>query len=307
MPSEETWERALADAGVAPGYVRGIEFPGLTGTRIATHIPPGSSAGTGGAFDLTPEERRTANEDRGSHRIVHSGDMDEVAMLGILRAQLEHVRQFDAEPGSYQATVAINESLTPLYGGEPGGAVVYLALPMMRDAQAAGARIVRRVHGPQFGKFYDPNFGLLYRTEVEPGSIETLPMRTVVFGAHADAFVRLIGDDEDEAVGFLVMHTRPEAGAWWVALKEDEMFQNLSATSPAWRPSPEAIAAGTGRGQGERLAASRSTSRPRAPTRSLGREPVLVRLVDSGGNQPDVPGPNCCFSTNRAASRTTRP
>jgi hypothetical protein len=45
----------------------------------------------------------------------------------------------------------VNESLNSLYGGRAGGAVVYNALPLIRDATAAGARLIRNVYGPQSG------------------------------------------------------------------------------------------------------------------------------------------------------------
>jgi hypothetical protein len=236
---EELWSRALDDAGIEPSHVQRIGFDRPMGPkRLALHIPPGGMPG--GTFELSRAERAVVAKSSGGHRVLHVTDGEEPGLLGVLRAQLEHVRQFDAQRGSYQLSSAINASLDELYSGRLGGAIVYLAMPMMRDGTAAGGRLIRKVFGPQPGKFYDPVFGPLYRTDKEPGDLESLPMRTVVFAAiHAEAFERWASVREMGQQ--LLADAHPDAPTWWEALKADDLFVHLSKSAPAYNPDQDDI------------------------------------------------------------------
>jgi hypothetical protein len=240
MSADELWKRALDHAGVQAEHVRRIELPGLSSTRIAQHVPPNTTASNPGPFAYSNEELAIVNRDADVHRVVHTGGIEEPALIGLLRSQLEHVRQFDSQFESYFLTNIINASIHEEYKHGRGGAVVYLALPMMRDAQAAGAELIRASFGPQFGKFGDPYFGLLYRTDREPGSLNSLPQRTVVFAAiHADAFEQLLGGDESARQH--LHRVDPAAPNWWTRLKADDLFGHLSKSAPAFKPTAEEI------------------------------------------------------------------
>lgn len=240
MSNQEAWERALQDAEVAADLVDRIELPRFASDRIAQHLPPGTTAGPGGPFAYRNDEVESLNQDADRHRIVHTAGIDEVALPGLLRSQLEHVRQYESQRGSYVLTNAINGSTTEEYGNRPGGAIVYLAMPMMRDAQAAGARLIRALYGPQFGRFGESSFGLLFRTDREPGTLDTLPQRTVVFGAlHAEAFENWIGGEESANAHLEDAH--PDAPEWWSTLKADELFGHLRKSAPAFTPAAEDI------------------------------------------------------------------
>lgn len=234
MTTDELWSMALEDADIDPSHVRRIGFddPPQSG-RMAEHIPPGSASG--GVFSLSAAERAIADEHMADHRIVHVTRAEEPGLIGILRAQLEHVRQFDAQPGTYRLTAAINNALSEPYGGRLGGAVVYMSMPMMQDGTAAGGRLIRKTFGPQPGKYYDPYFGRLYRTDREPGDLDSFPMRTVVFAAiHAEAFERWAGSQS--VCRRLLETAHRDAPDWWEALKADELFVHLSKSAPAYNP-----------------------------------------------------------------------
>jgi hypothetical protein len=244
VKTNDLWKRALDDAGLDESAVRRVVLAGgpeVRGSRYAIHFPPGAT-GRPAMTDLSDSEAAEIDRDTSGHRVAHVAEVEhEPGLLGLLRAQLEHVRQWDAEQGSYKLTFEINGSLDRLYAGKLGGAVVYHALPLIRDGTAAGGRLIRAVYGPQFGRFHDTHFGPLYRTEREPGSLDTLAQRSVVFGAiHAEELDRW-------ATGYglnlnaVLSKANPEAPQWWEALLADDLFGHLRKSAPAFDPSVEEI------------------------------------------------------------------
>lgn len=242
MNSDDLWGRALDDAGLDESVVRRVVLEGGARTsRYAQHFPPGTTARPA-MTELTDAEAAEIDSDTTGHRVAHVSTVDhEPGLLGVIRAQLEHVRQWDAQPGSYKLTTEINASLDPLYAGRLGGAVVYNALPLMSDGTAAGARLIRNVYGPQFGRYRDPLLGRLYRTDRAPGSLDTLPQRTVVFGAiHAEALDEW-ATGRDLNLDRVLAQAHPDAAEWWEALLADDLFEHLRKSAPAYDPSVDEI------------------------------------------------------------------
>lgn len=54
--------------------------------------------------------------------------------------------------------------------------MVYNAVPMLRSANAAAARLVTEKFGPQVGRLGDPQLGQVFRTDYAPIPLEELPV-----------------------------------------------------------------------------------------------------------------------------------
>jgi len=206
---------------------------------IARHLIPGGTIEA--RPDLSDEERASLNADTSVHRIAHVSEAEPEALLGLLRAQLEHVRQWQFQRDTYELCNYINASLDPLYANKAGGAVVYNAIPFIREATAAGGKLIRSVYGPQYGKFYDPSFGPLYRIDHEPAALEEFPRRSIVFAAiHAAAFEQWAARHNFTLEATLQL-VHPEGSRWWTLLNEDELFGHLAGSAPAYNPTTAEI------------------------------------------------------------------
>ena len=105
MNSDGLWKRALDDADLDHSAVRRVVLEGGARTsRYAQHFPPGTTARPT-MTDLTDEEAAEIDSDTTGHRVAHVSTVDhEPGLLGVIRVQLEHVRQWDAQQGNYRLT-----------------------------------------------------------------------------------------------------------------------------------------------------------------------------------------------------------
>jgi len=135
-----------------------------------------------------------------------------------------------------------SDALHEVYGESgPGGAVIYNAQPMMRDASAHAAALVTRVFGPQVGRLRDPQFGPLFRTDNEPEAPELFARRVVVYAAiHSGAVMEAAGGEA--SLDAQLQLVSPAAPRWWEKVVGDERFRSLGASAVEFVPTPEQIA-----------------------------------------------------------------
>jgi len=245
---EELWPRALADAGFSPEELVLLALEGTPEERGApggswARMQPGGVPAASDDWPFTEEELAPARERPDLPKVAAYTGVDPAALLALLRHSLQTVRQATATRTAYAFAVDASDALHRVYRESgPGGAVVYNAQPMMRDASAHAAALVTRVFGPQLGRLRDPEFGPLFRTDNEPEALEIFPRRVVVYAAlHGGAVAQFLGGEESlEAQLQLVS---PAAPRWWDRLMGDELFRSLSASAVAFVPTPEEIAA----------------------------------------------------------------
>ena len=240
---EELWEKAREDTGLGPGDVVLVPVNSIGARRQRCFfMPPGEAAG--GMFDAGPDAD-AVDEVQADPRVVlnTSGLTDEPALLGLMRHGLELAR---VHRSAYQLYVfsfgVLHPALGAVYGrAGPGGAVMFNAIPVVRNANAAAAALVTRVFGPQVGRLWDREFGPLFRLEREVVPLEDLPRLSVVFAAlWSDAVDERLLQISDDPVDVL-RDLHASAPEWWEILRNDELFRNLSRAAVVFKPTPEEI------------------------------------------------------------------
>jgi hypothetical protein len=240
--TEDLWQRALADAELDDSIVRRVALKGEADTsRYSQHFPPGATARPT-MTDLTDEEAAEIDADTSGHRVAHVSTTDhEPGSLGMMRAQLEHVRQWDARRTSYDLSFEVNGSLNSLYGGRAGGAGLQRPAADTRRHRRRGTTDPRGLR-PAVRPLSRPDARNLYRTDRAPGSFDTLPQRTVVFGAiHAEALDEWASASHNRTLGAMLSGVHADAPQWWQALLGDDLFGHLRKSAPAFNPSVEEI------------------------------------------------------------------
>lgn len=165
VPAEirEVWLAALAHSGVDPADAVLYAFDGAiseTGyhakawRRGDTVNEPGDVAAFGD--DIGRANTETERERR---RVAIWIDQPSEIIAGLLRHELEHTLQFDADPDHelddlyYEALVALNQAATDVPRNEAGevigGGELYNQIPMEADANAAAASFARSHFGDQ--------------------------------------------------------------------------------------------------------------------------------------------------------------
>jgi len=180
---EELWPRALADAGFSPEELVLLALEGTPEERGApggswARMQPGGVPAASEDWPFTEEELAPARERPDLPKVAVYTGVDPAALLALLRHSLQTVRQATATRTAYAFAVDASDALHRVYRESgPGGAVVYNAQPMMRDASAHAAALGTRVFGPQLGRLRDPEFGPLFRTDNEPEALEILQQK----------------------------------------------------------------------------------------------------------------------------------
>lgn len=182
----ELWEAALADAGVEPGDAFLFALAGRTsscGYRAKTWLR-GSVIDAPDDVDAFGERLAEANSEpiRWLRRVaVWTGDRSLEGLAATLRHELEHTLQLDAfgrvlERLHERALSMLIEHA----GGKPGSGVLYQAIPMEADANAAAAQFVRTRFGDaridELVEAGDPDVAAMRRLE-PPAPLEGLSER----------------------------------------------------------------------------------------------------------------------------------
>ncbi len=180
---DSLWQSALCDAHLSGGVtVRLLTFEGAArpGEPWGSYVQPGvSSFGTlGGRFPFFADHIDQARIDQPFHQILLRTGAPPHVLLGVMRHELEHLRQFLRDPaastlGSVVAP-ALERSIAPL----PGAYFpLYGMLPNEIDANAAATSLAVRVLGRPSETLIRGTHAPLLTTTSSSGSPELLTIR----------------------------------------------------------------------------------------------------------------------------------
>ncbi len=235
--TEDLWARACEDAGVEEERVAVI----VVSTRAddptafgAGYFSPAATAESP-PVPLTAEEIRHVNSLRGRHRLTIPEQLEAPVKLGLMRWTLERAKQHDLNPYLLTMTDAVTAAFDPLTANKgAGGAVVWHAVPSIRDADLVAGHLVTKVFGPQTGRLWGPH-GSLFRSDRQPGPITTLARRMVICAAvEAEAFLGLASTPSWP--GTILRHMGEDWSEWWEVLLTDEDFTHLRRSSRYYVP-----------------------------------------------------------------------
>lgn len=144
------WEIASADAERDPDeivLVRADAEPLFD--AVAVHVEPDEPMREDGPLPASLVEEINKPAHRSSHRIGIATRVPDVVLLGCLRHELEHVRQYDESDPlrlTYRMQPILAEALARAFPGR-GLGVNYQLIPHEHDAHVAATALVRREHG----------------------------------------------------------------------------------------------------------------------------------------------------------------
>jgi hypothetical protein len=243
------WEKACVHAGYQVGSdVRLYPLPGPPeGDRSAFHLEPGTWAEHEPALPFDHAQLRDANleKHRDLHRVAIRDVEPERVLLGLLRHELEHARQYDQSPGLYRFMCAAEDAVSrAFYRVRPpaleGSAAVYNALPHERDANYASSALTLEVFGPPTAEDLEGPDAQLYREtrRCDPG---TLAIRLIsVCAMFPDDFAEACSG-RSRTTGDALRELAPVAPRWWSTLRAGAGSRELGGRALAAVPSVEAV------------------------------------------------------------------
>jgi hypothetical protein len=230
---EELWLEALADADLNPDdallYLLDGEKSshGNAGRYLHRHLridPENEAPEIGPILD-------EANHDDciDQHRIVVFTDRTIEGIAALIRHELEHARQYEAQgqPLSELGGVA-EQVIRERVGDLVGGGFLYQVIPIEMDANAAAALFVRTHFGAdRIDKLLAQNDkdGSGFRSLVGPPPIETLPERMIRFLATMPDLCESYAERADLSFAMLLNAHWPGAGDIYERLLEDEALK----------------------------------------------------------------------------------
>lgn len=193
----ETWAIACADAGLDQRFVvlAGADTEALH-DAYAVHVAPSERLGDDSPLPVTLARAINAPAHVGQHRIGVVTRVPEAALLGILRHELEHVRQYESSDElklTYRMQPVLAEALGRALPG-PASGVNYQLIPHEHDAHVASSALVRRQGLPVPAELLAGTHRPLFDTEPLP--VDALPL-----GVRAMAFAALFPDEVREVLG----------------------------------------------------------------------------------------------------------
>jgi hypothetical protein len=246
---ERRWLEACADAGVTSGeqaHVAPIFGPPPPETgNFAMHYKPGSTINPDEMFPLSKGQREKFNSPdlRDTHRIAVFAEVEPRVLSGLFRHELQHARQFDSHPDAYGLTDFAQGALYLAYGARAGGAVLYNAVPLEQEANAAASRFLYTLDGePTLDELEGPQAQLFRRPDV-PWGEGRLPTETLAFVAlHPDELEQTIPSSYGDLPG-VIAPLHPNAAELWQRHRGDTELQAMRATFPALIPTDKEIVA----------------------------------------------------------------
>ncbi len=186
---DQLWGLARGDVALPSDLdVRLMTFSGRPdpGMPWGSSVEPGCDAWTilGMQYHFTAAEQRQAASERELHQVlVHLGAPAPV-VLGLMRHELEHVRQFEQSLYVTRANTALCEEFARITADVPGAfRGLYPLLPAEQDASAAAARLVHQRFDPLALLTVGAEHQSLLFTARSSGVPEGLPARLIGLAA----------------------------------------------------------------------------------------------------------------------------
>lgn len=237
LPSgiEKVWLAALDDTEIDPAAALIYTLDGETGDEYTAYwYPRGTwipANGEPNAIHL-PLDEMNHDDCIGADRIVVYIDRTIEAIAALIRHECEHARQYDVHGQNlielHGLTVGV---IRERVGDLPGGAILYQAIPVEMDANAAAAQFVRTRFGAsridELLKACDKD-SAAFRSLVGPPAIETLPDRVILFLATVPDLCQCYADRNEFAFPRLLDDCWPGAGAIWCQLVLGDALKGIN-------------------------------------------------------------------------------
>jgi hypothetical protein len=219
---------ALADAGLAAERVRFFQLSemGKGGTGAAWFRPytdiepddPGFPGGDAQRAEANSDENRTL------HRITVPAEPDSrVLFAALLRHELEHARQWDAQVGVFELQDFIEYDLLPEIAAGLDGCRGWLinTIPSEMDCNAAASvYIAGRFSDAEIQPIRNGQNRYLACSRIPPLPPETLPARMTAFAYIHRSAVERIAARRGHPAATVLRSVYAKAQAYWVRLDE---------------------------------------------------------------------------------------
>jgi hypothetical protein len=243
------WTLACQDAELTPNtdvklYVLGGKPQ--KNAELAIHLHPGSRAVSEPRFPLSQAQVADANRPEivGLHRIAAFVEYPPAVLLGLLRHELQHARQWRFDQTAYTAGEPVADMLSRVraYTGA-GASSVYNLLPLERDANFAAFSLVRQHFGAVSQVELVNEHGQLLDFDRSWALTESLSSHTIEAAAlHPNEFEEACRESRDDLASTLrALH--PNGPAVWQQLRSDDELSERRAAFPSAVPSATEIAA----------------------------------------------------------------
>jgi hypothetical protein len=203
----ELWDAACNDAGFRNGPDAVLELidgqpPGGPQQSWAVWLAPKTEIAFDANYPLTAGRRAALNEPgpRAKHRVIAFSDIEPEILLGYLRHELEHARQYLGNQADFAYSPLVMLAIAEQLGDLDGTGGIYNLMPRELDANAAAAALIRGYFGPQPSARYRGLHAALFRPSEPPGDIATLFFRTFcfMFKEGLDAAFKWLGPTKED-------------------------------------------------------------------------------------------------------------
>ena len=219
---------ALADAGLAPEEVRFFQLRemgrgqlGAAWFRPYTDIEPDDPGFPG---DDAQRAEANVDENRTLHRItVPAEPENRVLFAALLRHELEHARQWDAQVGIFELQDFLEYYVLPeIAGGLDGcGGGLINTIPSEMDCNAAASvYVAKRFSDAEIEPIRNGPNRYLACSLLPPLPPDTLPARMTAFAYIHRAAVDRIAARRGFSAAMVLRSVHPKAQAYWVRLEE---------------------------------------------------------------------------------------
>ncbi len=244
---EGLWAVALEDAGFGVGDVDLVLVDTKDAEFVETSYEPRGQPGP----SLPDDAPQVANRiDRPRVFVIQEPRelQRESTSLALMRYSLEYHRFYSESLSVYALNLYTSWALQEVFVGKGMGAsVMWNAIPMMRSANAAAARLVTERYGPQTGQLNHPAYGQLFRLTHEPLERAERSRISTVFAAcwpeemqkFAEGTRLVLADSAED----LVEDVDQQAITWWRALQADPTFVSVRESARLFMPTQEEIEA----------------------------------------------------------------
>lgn len=246
------WELAVANAGMhdlQPEvlFLDGEPVGGPT-EAWGVWLMPEAEATRTPEFPLTASQIADLNspEKIKRYRVIGFADADDGVVLGYLRHELEHVRQFQVSPPALWLNQLTMYALGPALGDLRGTGRIYNLMPRELDANGAARHAIFAWNPQEAARLRSTIFASLVRYDVTPDP-GTMFFRSFCFAfLFADA-VQAEFASRGEPLDDFLRNQNPEFLLAWSVLTNDARLSTLIAQARQAHPDAAAVAARGGR------------------------------------------------------------
>ncbi len=229
--TRELWQAAMADVGIDPSQALLFTLPGESSSSgfSARHWSRNRyiDAAQEPADLVSAIEQMNQDDCVDAYRVAVWTERSEEGIAALLRREAEHPRQFEMHGRCLLDLYDLAEGVLQEYaGGLAGSALLYQAIPLEFDANAATAVFVRSRYGDdridELLRAGDKD-SAAFRALVPPPSPDKLPERVVLFLASMPHLCSRFADRQGIRFPRILDLHWSGAGAVWQRLTDDHV------------------------------------------------------------------------------------